>query len=258
MTVEEILTNYNKLGTELIETIYFDDYLSIGGTASTDTLAEKAGITSESHVLDVGSGVGGPALHLAATYGCTVTGLDLVEPNVVEANGRAADRGLQNQAMFHAGNALDMPFENDCFDVIWGQDAWCHVPDKDKLIEECSRVVRSGGVIAYTDWIETGEISGLARTELLSAMAAPNLATMASYQASLEKHGCTMIGQEDVSEVFVEQYRGIMAGLADMKEKLTEKYSAKIYHIVAERNGCILRGFESGALGGGRIIARKN
>ena len=62
MTVEEILTNYNKLGTKIIETIYTDNYLSIGGTESTEALAELTAITSNSQVLDVGSGVGGPSL----------------------------------------------------------------------------------------------------------------------------------------------------------------------------------------------------
>ncbi|MEC7303563.1 MAG: methyltransferase domain-containing protein, partial [Pseudomonadota bacterium] len=106
MLVEEIKKNYNKLGIEIIETIYTDDYLSIGGTASTEDLALLAGVTQQSRVLEIGSGVGGPALHLAATYGCSVVGLDLVETNVAEANERAKARQLDHLVSFQKGDAL--------------------------------------------------------------------------------------------------------------------------------------------------------
>lgn len=258
MTVEEILTNYNKLGTEIIETIYTDNYLSIGATESTETLAELAGVTSSSRVLDVGSGVGGPSLHLAATYGCRVTGLDLVAQNVHEANERAKARGLDLLAAFETGDALEMPFEDNSFDVVWGQDAWCHMPDKEKLIDEVTRVLAPGGAVAFTDWIETGEIEGNERSELLSAMAAPNIAKIDDYRDYLEARGCTVVVEENVSALFTSQYRDIMSALAKMERTLSEKFSPKIYQIIAERNGCILRGFESGALGGGRVVARKS
>ena len=62
MLAEAIEKNYNKLGIEIIETIYTDDYLSIGGTASTEDLAALAGVTQHSQILEIGSGVGGPAL----------------------------------------------------------------------------------------------------------------------------------------------------------------------------------------------------
>lgn len=258
MSVEEILTNYNKLGTQIIETIYTDNYLSIGGTDSTETLAKLAGITSDCHVLDVGSGVGGPSLHLAATYGCRVTGLDLVAPNVQEANDRAKARSLDHLATFKAGDALDMPFEDGSFDAVWGQDAWCHMPDKEKLIEEVTRVLTPGGTVAFTDWIETGTIEGNDRSNLLSAMAAPNIIKIDDYRGYLEARGCTVIIADDISELFTSQYRDIMSALAEMERPLSEKFSPKIYRIIAERNGCILSGFESGALGGGRFVARKS
>jgi len=256
MTVEEILINYNKLGTEIIETIYTDNYLSIGGTESTETLAELAGITTNSRVLDVGSGVGGPSLHLAATYKCRVTGLDLVAPNVGEANDRAKTRGLDHLATFETGDALDMPFEDNSFDVIWGQDAWCHMPDKEKLIDEVTRVLAPGGTVAFTDWIETGAIEGNKRSDLLSAMAAPNIAKIDDYRSYLEARGYFILVADDISELFTSQYRDIMSALAKMERTLSEKFSLKIYRIIAERNNCVLSGFESGALGGSRMVAR--
>lgn len=256
MLIDDIHKNYNKLGTELIETIYSNNYLSIGGTTSTEILAEMAGVSAEKRLLDVGSGVGGPALHLAEQFGCDVTGLDLVADNVDEANSRAASRNLAHLTAFHCGNAMDMPFADAQFDIVWGQDAWCHVPDKTKLVAEAARVLAPEGVIAFTDWIEVGKISGPTGDDILAAMAAPNLATRESWCKDLAASGFRVDLADDVSSDFTRQYSEIMRALTAAKQPLTEKYGTKVYKIVTDRNACILQAFQSGALGGCRIVAK--
>jgi SAM-dependent methyltransferase len=257
MLVEAIEKNYNKLGIEIIETIYTDDYLSIGGTASTEELAALAGVTQHSRILEIGSGVGGPALHLAATFDCHVVGLDLVKTNVEEANRRAKERKLNHLTSFQQGDALSMTFPSGSFDIVWGQDAWCHIPDKARLIEKIGNVLTSGGLVAFTDWIETGPLTGKPREDMLAAMAAPDIATLDEYKSYLENNGCKIVHQENVSGVFVDQYKKIMSRLIEMKETLSEQFSPKIFEIVVERNNYILEAFQSGALGGGRVVAQK-
>ena len=257
MLAEAIEKNYNKLGIEIIETIYTDDYLSIGGTASTEELAALAGVTQHSRILEIGSGVGGPALHLAATFDCHVVGLDLVKTNVEEANRRAKERKLNHLTSFQQGDALSMTFPSGSFDIVWGQDAWCHIPDKAKLIEKIGNVLTSGGLVAFTDWIETGPLTGKPREDMLAAMAAPDIATLDEYKSYLENNGCKIVHQENVSGVFVDQYKKIMSRLIEMKETLSEQFSPKIFEIVVERNNYILEAFQSGALGGGRVVAKK-
>ena len=257
MYVDEILKNYNKLGTEIIETIYTDGFLSIGGKRSTETLAKKAGISRKSRVLDIGSGVGGPARHLAATFGCRVTGIDLVEENVDDANKRAKAEGLDHLVTFELGDALALPYADEKFDIVWGQDAWCHVPDKRRLISQATRVLTTGGAITFTDWVETGPMAKSVRAELLSAMAAPNVATMENYRDYFSENGLNILIDENVSDIFCSQYREIMTTLKNKRSEFSERYSTKIYEIVAERNACILQGFEDGVLGGARFVAQK-
>ena len=257
MLAEAIEKNYNKLGIEIIETIYTDDYLSIGGTASTEELAALAGVTQHSQILEIGSGVGGPALHLAETFDCHVIGLDLVKTNVEEANRRAKARKLDHLTSFQQGDALNMNFPSGSFDIVWGQDAWCHIPDKEKLIEEVGNVLKSGGQVAFTDWVETGPLTGKPREDMLAAMAAPNIATLNDYKSYLENNGCKVVHQENVSDVFAAQYKTIMSRLMEMKETLSEQFSPRIFEIVVERNNYILEAFQSGALGGGRVVAQK-
>ena len=93
------------------------DQFHTRGLAATTELAKLAGITADMSVLDVGSGVGGPARFLAATYGCRVTGVDLSEPFVdaarylTERTGRAGRCRSRPPARwsFHSTTAASTP-----------------------------------------------------------------------------------------------------------------------------------------------------
>jgi ubiquinone/menaquinone biosynthesis C-methylase UbiE len=256
MSTSDVSVNYSQTGSQLIEKIYSDDYLSIGGRASTDDLAAEAGVTAKTRVLDVGSGLGGPALHLAASKGCHVTGLDIVASNIDTALERAKARSLDNLVDFRLGDATAMPFEDGQFDVILGQDAWCHVPDKDQLIAECARVMVPGGTVAFTDWLQVGAMDGAYLDEVLSAMASPSLATLVNYGEMLERHGLAIVKQEDISATFMDQYSAIYARLENLEGEISKNFSPKVYGIILAKNNSIRRAFADGKMGGGRIIAK--
>ena len=257
MHADIIRKNYSKVGAALIEKLYSSDYLSIGGSDSTDVLAEYAGISQSSRVFDIGSGLGGPALRLAETYGCRVTGLDLVETNVAEASRRATTRGLDHLVSFQSGDATNMAFESGEFDVVWGQDAWCHIPDKPRLIAGCARLLERGGTIAFTDWVETGAMKDVLKAELHKATASQIMASMAQYCSLLEQNGFMIVDRTDISARFVEQYREIIARLKKLENEITDTFSSKVYRIMLDKNGAILRGFEDGFIGGGRLVATR-
>ena len=91
------------------------DQFHTRGLAATAELAELAGITADMSVLDVGSGVGGPARFLAATYGCHVTGVDLSEPFVDAARYLTERTGQSGQVSFQVASALELPFDDGSF-----------------------------------------------------------------------------------------------------------------------------------------------
>jgi len=255
--LDDVRVNYNAIGIDLIEAMYTDDYLSMGGIASTDILARRSGIGKDSRILDVGSGLGGPALHLAAVYGCRVTGLDVIELNIFEAEKRAKTRQLDHLVDFTLGDATDMPFSNGTYDVILGQDAWCHIGEKNKLIEECARTLAPNGTIAFTDWLQTGQMDDQFQRAILSAFASPGLATLESYHTLLTIHGFSNIEQEDIGEDFVNEYRRTVTRLKNMEEQVTLKYSSRVFQIVLEKNSLILRALEQNKMGGGRFVGNK-
>jgi ubiquinone/menaquinone biosynthesis C-methylase UbiE len=92
-----------------------------GGLEAVDVLAEQAGIGSASHVLDVCSGMGGPARYLAHRLDCRVTGLDITKSRHEGAIRLTRMVGLDHLVDFRLGNALDMPFADATFDVVIGQ-----------------------------------------------------------------------------------------------------------------------------------------
>ncbi len=124
------------------------DELHIGGRGETRNMAKLAGITEGKEVLDVGSGIGGPARTLAGEFGAKVSGLDITEEFCRTASAFTERVGLADKASFHCGSALEMPFEDESFDVVWTQFAAMNIPERSKMYREMFRVLRPGGTLA--------------------------------------------------------------------------------------------------------------
>jgi SAM-dependent methyltransferase len=121
------------------------DQFHTRGLAATAELAKLVGITAQMSVLDVGSGVGGPARFLAATYGCQVTGVDLSEPFVEAARYLTERTGQSAHVSFRAGSALELPFDDGGFNVVLLQHVAMNISDRRRLYREIRRVLKSGG-----------------------------------------------------------------------------------------------------------------
>jgi ubiquinone/menaquinone biosynthesis C-methylase UbiE len=129
------------------------DEFHIRGAEATRELIELANFQSEHHVLDVGSGIGGPARQLAQARGCRVTGLDVTERYCRTAIELSAILGLQDCTHFCQGDALAMPFEDEVFDGIWTQHVTMNIADKEALLAECQRVLKPAGRLAMYEII---------------------------------------------------------------------------------------------------------
>src|SRR5882724_6105373 len=132
------------------------DQFHTRGLAATVDLAKLAGITADMSVLDVGSGVGGPARFLAATYGCRVTGVDLSEPFVDAARYLTERTGQSGQLSFLAASALELPFDDGRFDIVLLQHVAMNISDRTRLYREIRRVLKSGGMFATFDVVLGG------------------------------------------------------------------------------------------------------
>lgn len=127
------------------------DQFHARGLAATKELAALAGIDANARVLDVGSGIGGPARHLAESFGCTVVGIDLTAEYCRLATVLTERTGLADKVSFQPANALDLPFADGSFDVTWTQHVAMNIGDRPKLYGEMHRVLKPGGRIAFYD-----------------------------------------------------------------------------------------------------------
>lgn len=258
VTIEDLRKNYSPIGTELIERLYGSDFLSLSGRESADVLVDKAGVMAASRVLDVGSGVGGAALHLAEQTGCELVGVDLMEWNVELAGERAAARGLDDRVSFAVGDAKQLDFADGSFDIVWSQDAWCHVPGKRDVVAEAVRVLRPGGSVALTDWVALTELDDPTMEEIGDAVSAPDLAMPEQYERWFAAEGLDVIHSDDISTHFRDRYRDMMATLAGMEEELSNEFSPRVFEIMMSKNGRLLEAFENGEVGGHSLVARRS
>jgi cyclopropane fatty-acyl-phospholipid synthase-like methyltransferase len=113
---------------------------------------EQLAIDADSNVLEVGSGAGGCALFMAQQTRCRVTGVDINEHGIRNANVLVRKQGLERRVRFERLDASQaLPFETAEFDAVFSNDAVCHIPHRSFVLKEWRRVLKPGGRILFTD-----------------------------------------------------------------------------------------------------------
>jgi len=180
---EQIKVGLNLAGKN-IDALAVDDLAPIDefhtrGRASTLELAEIVNLKNNDLILDVGCGLGGTARYLAEQYNCHVSGIDLTEEYISVGKWLTELVGLSDQVELHQGSALDIPFKNEKFDVVWTEHVQMNIADKYRFYSEIARVLKPGGRLLFHDifrglgeppfypapWAEDESISKLATEE---------------------------------------------------------------------------------------------
>jgi ubiquinone/menaquinone biosynthesis C-methylase UbiE len=234
------------------------EQIHVGGENETSILAEKAGINKDTNILDICSALGGPARYLAKTYGCKIYGIDATQHMIDEAINRTKNEPYANLIEYRLGNALDIPYKSETFDVVWGQDAWCYVTDKKKLIEESYRVLKPRGIIAFTDWLQVGDMTDEEWTALNSFMAFPYMETLEGYIDILKNTGFEVMLKEDVSDDFAKHCHMYQKMLReDLKNDIISNYNQELFEAADSGLNLWVQAADSRKVGRGRIIAKK-
>jgi len=160
-------SNYGNFQGQLYEEIRreaFGDDIGQNSWLTADELERFLGWLSLSagrRVLDVACGAGGPALRMAATTGCAVTGVDVHEQAIATARSLAAQRDLASLAQFQLADASQkLPFDDCSFDAVTCIDAINHFQNRPGVIAEWTRLLRPGGQLLFTDpCIVTGALT---------------------------------------------------------------------------------------------------
>jgi SAM-dependent methyltransferase len=186
------------------------EQIHIGGFASSMDLAEKAGVGAGMRGIDLCCCSGAGMRFLVRFRQVeSMRGVDATEKVVERGRHRCRAEGSEAKISFTLANVCASGLPSSSADFVWGEDAWCYVVDKPKLIAEAARLVKPGGVIAFTDWIEGP--AGLTPQEanrFLTFMKFPNIQDLNGYRDLLTANGCQMVRAENTGRFapFVDLY----------------------------------------------------
>jgi sarcosine/dimethylglycine N-methyltransferase len=228
-----------------------------GGIPALEVLASRAGITNERYVVDLCSGLGGPARHLANTRGCRVVGVDFTASRHHAALRLTALARLSHRVNFCLADVRDVPFPHDSFDVAISQEGFAHVPDKSRLVTEIARLVKPGGAIAFTDIVRRVPLAPAVGQRLYDEMAFNDIESAEGYAELLARNGCISVAREDLTDHWTTLLQDRLRMFRGMRESTIavhgleafERYEAAYVHFVSL--------YTSGVLGGVRIVARR-
>lgn len=115
-----------------------------------EALLQWGQVQGASQILDVGCGIGGSTLYLAAKFQAIAQGITLSPIQANRATERAQAAGLP--ATFQVADALQMPFTDQSFDLVWTLESGEHMPNKERFMQECYRVLKPGGTLLMATW----------------------------------------------------------------------------------------------------------
>ncbi|MEM9011883.1 MAG: class I SAM-dependent methyltransferase [Pseudomonadota bacterium] len=182
------------------EALAAGDEFHTGGREATDALLEQLTIGAETRVLDIGSGIGGPARHIAQRYGCHVTGVDLTE-EFVETARRLSDLvGMGDKVRFLQGSGTELPLEAGSVDLALILHVGMNIADKDRLTAEAARVLSPGGTLAIFDVMRAGAAGDLIFPLPWSSVPETSFVVPpAVYKDAATAAGLTLVGERDRS-----------------------------------------------------------
>jgi ubiquinone/menaquinone biosynthesis C-methylase UbiE len=196
--IAEISAVYDGPEGDLWELI-MGQQIHVGGFKSSMDVAERAGI-------DVGqTGVdlcccndAGMRLLVRFRMVASMSGVDATKTVVERGRQRCQAEGLGDRIRFVLADACNSGLPGASADFTWGEDAWCYVTDKPRLIAEAVRIVKPGGTIAFTDWVEgpTG-LSDAEAERFLRFMKFPNVQDFPGYRRLLADQHCQVSVAED-------------------------------------------------------------
>jgi ubiquinone/menaquinone biosynthesis C-methylase UbiE len=175
------------------------EQIHVGGFQSSADLAERARIPENSAGVDLCAATGAGMRFLIRFRGVrSMTGVDATSAMVEKGRERAAEEDLAERISFRVADVCDTGLPEGEFDFVWGEDAWCYVEDKQALISEAVRLVKSGGAVAFTDWVEgPSPLSHSEANRFLSFMKFPSLYSIEDYRSLLDKTGLKVETAED-------------------------------------------------------------
>ena len=203
------------------------------GLEATEDMAETLHVAEMEHILDVGSGLGGPARYMAARFGCRVSGVDLTAEFCDVARHLTALLGLEERVSISHGDALAMPFADAAFDGAYSMNVSMNIADKRALYREIHRVLKPGAWLMLSEAAQGPGGEPDFPTPWARTASSSFLATEAETRANLEACGFAIESLRDTTEAAL-AYGARSRALVEAGEKPLHRAVSLIHGALAE------------------------
>ena len=201
--------HYGPKQLNMLKVIWGEGYLSPGGSSEIDEIIGELDLSNK-RILDIGCGTGGAVFHMLEKHNVAeALGFD-TEPLVIEkANELAAEKNLSNRAKFKYIEPGPIQLDNDSMDVVFSKEAFIHIPDKNELMKDIHRVLKTDGLIAVGDWMRNDD--NLPSQQMLEYIEAEGLdyfmCSLKKYEEILVKSGFKVISMNDRNQWYLDKVK---------------------------------------------------
>jgi phosphoethanolamine N-methyltransferase len=237
------------------EQMYGRGFQSPGQREAVDRAAALLDLQPGQRVLDVGSGLGGPAMHLATVYGVHVLGLDTAAAMVEMACERLGETDLRHVDFRHGDvRTLDLPA--DSFDPVWTRDTLLYVADKPSTWRALHRLLRRGGRLYVADFC-LGPTPASTDFVAYLAHAGYHLRSIPDYAAALTTAGFADARGWDETDAFEQSLAAELTRLERVRDTFLGSFSADDYRYLTDRRAQKIAFCRRGELAWGWFLATK-
>lgn len=221
-----------------------------------------AGVCEAQSILDVGCGIGGSSLYLAQRFGAQATGITLSPVQANRARERAQSTGTA--AQFQVADALNLPFADNSFDLVWSLESGEHMPDKTRFLQECYRVLKPGGVFVMATWchreiaqnpLTPDELHQLA--EIYRVYCLPYVISLSQYEQIAQQVGFDAIRTADWSKAVAPFWDVVIDSAFNFEAIIGLLFSGWTTIQAALSLGLMQRGYQTGLIKFGLLCGGK-
>ncbi len=227
------------------------------GTEAVDEAIRVAGIGADCRVLDIGSGLGGPARYMAGRTGCRVTAVELQSDLNALAASLTERCGLSERIEHVQADVLTHDLETGAYDAVVSWLCFYHIPDQDTLLAQAHKALKPQGRLYVEDLFRLGEFNDAERAHLTQMLYGQHLAYREAYVDNLEGAGFAPVDFDDRTALWRPYVAERVAAWNARRSELVAIHGVAIVDSLAAFYHSVSLLFESGKLGGVRLLASK-
>ncbi len=234
-----------------------DESLPDAMARSNREVAERAGVSADDYILDVGCGYGALARYLAKAYGCRVLATNISERELDWGRELTQEEGLDHLVKFQWADFHALPYEDGMFDQYWSQEAFLHAADKTKVLKEAHRVLRDGGKLVFTDILVRRDTSAEVRQRIYDRVKAPDMWDDEDYVKALEGVGFDLRVHEDWSDNVALTYNWVRTQLENRREEFEQRIGKEVVDRTSDALQFWVDNARAGRIGWACYVAHK-